>query len=85
MAICGVLALLLGYLAGLRYRVMVVLPLELAAGAAVIAMTMLGEIGLGQAGLAFLIFSVAVQTGYGLALACPLPLRPSGQRRPMKA
>lgn len=84
MAICGVLALVLGYLAGLRYRVMVVLPLEMAAGAAVMALTLLGMLGTGQAALAFLIFSVAVQTGYALALACPLPLRSLTHRRPMR-
>lgn len=85
MAIFGVLALVLGYLTGLRYRVMVVLPLEIAAGVAVVVLTVIGALGIGQAGMVFLIFSVALQTGYGLALACPLPLRSSGQRRPVKA
>lgn len=85
MAICGLFALVLGYVAGLRFRVMVVLPLEVAAGAAAVGMAMLGRIGAGEAWLGFIVVSVAVQVGYGLALACPLPLRFSAQRRALKA
>jgi hypothetical protein len=85
MAICGLLALVLGYFAGLRFRVMVVLPMEFAAGAAAIALVLLGRIGAGEAGLGFLVFSFALQIGYGLALACPVSLRTLVQRRPLKA
>lgn len=85
MAICGLFALVLGYLAGLRFRVMVVLPLEMAAGAAAVGVVLLGRVGAGEAGLGFLVFSFAVQVGYGLALACPISIRALTHRGALKA
>ena len=70
---------------GQPFRVMVVLPLEMAAGALALGLVLVGRIGFGEAGLGFLVFSFAVQVGYGLALACPLPIRALMHRGALKA
>lgn len=85
MALCGCIALVVGFLAGLRFRVMIVLPIEFAAGIVAAASVVLGQASLGQACLGFAIAAAAVQVGYGLAVACPLPVRASAHRRPVKA
>lgn len=85
MAVCGLFALVLGYLAGLRFRVMIVLPIEIAALAAAALLTIIGKLGAGEAFLGFTIFSIAVQAGYALALAYPLSARSAAAHPPLKA
>lgn len=85
MALCGCLALVVGFLAGLRFRVMIVLPIELMIGIGAATLVLLGQATFGQACLGFAVAGMAVQLGYGLALACPPPTRAAPQRRPLKA
>lgn len=85
MALFGLFAFMLGYLAGLRYRVAVVLPLEAAVLAGAFALALSGQMGTGAACGAFALGSVALQVGYALALACPLPVRRPAQRQAVKA
>ena len=85
MALCGLIALVVGFLAGLRFRVMIVIPIELMAGAVAAALVVAGQASIGQACLGFGVAGLAVQVGYGLALACPLPTRAASSRGPLKA
>ncbi len=85
MALCGLLALTIGYLAGLRFRVMIILPLEMAGLAAIVTLALLGRLAAGEAFILFSIFTVALQAGYGLALASPLLVRSRTERHRLEA
>ncbi|MDX7951501.1 hypothetical protein P7D22_10010 [Lichenihabitans sp. Uapishka_5] len=85
MALFGVLAFVLGYLAGLRFRVAVVVPLEAAALAGAVVFALTGHCGVGTACWGFLLFSVVLQVGYALAVVCPLPVRRLPGRHTLQA
>lgn len=68
----GMAGFLVGYLLGLRFRVLVLLPLEMVAFAAAIFVAVSGQAGWVPAMLGFLSFCVSAQVSYALSLALPL-------------
>lgn len=81
MVAAGMTGLVLGYALGLRYRVMVLVLVELVALAACLVTVITGLATTGAGLTGFALFSAFVQASYVAAVAYPLSARrPAGAR-----
>lgn len=79
------IGLLCGLLLGCRFKVFATIPVEFGAVLTVCGLAAGGAITIGMAALAFLIFSVCLQTGYVAMLIAGPRLQQSGRISPFQA